>query len=231
MRDLTRIVVLALALTPGAGAEETTEIPPAMAEPTCAEAIALRVQGYYEAVRDLEARFEQTSEVVTLGGGSGSTSTSRGRVVFAKPGRMRWSYEEPEKSLVVTDGKTLWTYDPLMKEAQKLEVGQAFLSGAAIQFLLGEGRILDSFAVSSPACEDEQPQLELVPLEPASYERLFLRVDRKSGLVEETAVVDLLGNVTRVAFRKVRTNRDPKDETFTFEPPEGTNVIEYPAAQ
>ena len=39
-----------------------------------------------------------------------------GAVEFAKPGKMRWSYEAPEPSLVVSDGETLWIYDPTRDE-------------------------------------------------------------------------------------------------------------------
>jgi outer membrane lipoprotein carrier protein len=143
---------------------------------------------------------------------------------------MRWSYEEPEESLVVTDGSTLWTWDPGLGEAQRVPVGEGFLSGAAIQFLLGEGNVLDTFAVESDSCEGKRVVLRLLPYNPASYEKLLLEVDPADGAVHSTEVVDLLGNATRVAFSDVRTNTAPKDDTFRFTPPKGARVIEVPAA-
>jgi len=62
----------------------------------------------------------------------GEETLTRGRVVFAKPGRMRWVYESPEPSLVVSDGETLWIYDPAAREAQRLPVTQGYLTGAAL---------------------------------------------------------------------------------------------------
>jgi outer membrane lipoprotein carrier protein len=152
-----------------------------------------------------------------------------GTVVFAKPGRMRWSYEQPEKSLVVTDGKELWTYDPGLGEAQRLPVQEGFLSGAAMQFLLGEGDILREFAVRARACDAARAVLELEPRAPTSYERLVLEVAAESGRVDASEVTDLFGNATRVAFSDVRTNTKPDDDVFRFEPPKGTRVIEIPA--
>ena len=64
---------------------------------------------------------------------------SRGRVEFAKPGRMRCEYEAPEPSLVVSDGKTLWIYDPTAKEVQVLAGRAGLPLGGGVQFLLGEG--------------------------------------------------------------------------------------------
>jgi outer membrane lipoprotein carrier protein len=143
---------------------------------------------------------------------------------------MRWSYEEPEKSLVVTDGRELWTYDPALAEAQRLAVEQGFLSGAAMQFLLGEGDLLREFRVVARSCDPERVVLELEPREPTSYERLLLEVEPRSGRVDASEVTDLFGNVTRVAFSKVRTNTKPDDETFEFRPPKGTRVIEIPSS-
>jgi len=75
----------------------------------CVDAAVEAIQKQYESVSDLGAAFVQTARSVTLGGaGRTGADTSRGTVVFAKPGKMRWSYEEPEPSLVVSDGKTLW---------------------------------------------------------------------------------------------------------------------------
>jgi outer membrane lipoprotein carrier protein len=200
------------------------------ASDACAEDVALRVQQHYDGVRDLSAEFSQTTRNVALGAFPGQETPARGRVLFAKPGRMRWVYESPEPSLVVSDGATLWIYDPTAKEVQVLPVDAGFLSGTAMQFLLGQGRILESFAVTATSCEAEQVSLDLRPKQSASYERLELRVDRASGAILATAVVDLFGNRTDVVFSKAVRNRDPGEELFRFEPGEGDRVLTLPEA-
>jgi len=199
--------------------------------PGCAEEVARRVQRHYEGVRDLSAEFSQSTRSAVWGEVPGQEVPSRGRVVFAKPGRMRWVYESPEPSLVVSDGKTLWIYDPILKEVQILSVDEGFLSGTAIQFLLGEGQILESFVVSAESCEGDQVSLDLQPRESASYERLNLRVERASGAILATAVVDLFGNRTDVVFEKVQRNRSPDDALFRFEPSKDDRVLTLPGAR
>jgi outer membrane lipoprotein-sorting protein len=218
---LTGLLALLFARSAAAGGQES-EVP------DCVRATVEAIQKRYEAVDDLRASFEQTTRSVALGA-SGPLTTSRGRVVFAKPGKMRWSYSEPEESLVVSDGRWLWLYDPLQREAQKLAVGDGYLSGAAIQFLMGEGEILRNFRVTAESCDESQARLALVPRRPASYERLRVRADRVSGDLLETEIVDLLGNVTRVAFEGIETNVDPAPELFRFVPPAGVAVIELDA--
>jgi outer membrane lipoprotein carrier protein len=214
-----------LAAAPAAGQQAAAPAAPETA-PDCGPAIAARVQARYDGLRSLRARFEQSSRNVAFGGDAGPEAVaSRGRVEFAKPGRMRWEYEAPQRSLVVSDGKTLWIYDEAAKEAQVLSVDQGFLSAAAIQFLLGEGRLQASFEVKAHRCDPERAELELRPRAEASYERIDIAVDPATGWIRETTVVDLLGNQTHVRFEEIEAGAAPDDARFRFEPGPGDRVL------
>lgn len=227
MRALSRRTSSAIAAIAGLALALAGE--PAGADGDCAAALADRVQRHYEAVKDLAADFDQTTRVASLGGGKmGETVPSSGTVVFAKPGRMRWAYSTPEESLVVSDGKTLWIYDPAAKEAQRLAAGSGFLSGVAVQFLVGEGNLQRDFRASARDCDAEDATLVLVPKQDATYEKIELLAARESGEVRETRIFDLVGNVTTIRFRSLRTNLGPPASTFTFQPPAGIEVIELP---
>ena len=222
--------LLAVLCLAGGAAAQTSSPGPAAAPAVsaCVERAVGAIQQRYEAVRDLRSRFEQTTRSVALGA-AGSVTKSSGVVVFAKPGMMRWSYEEPEPSLVVSDGKILWLYDPTRFEAQRLPVTGGYLSGAAIQFLLGEGDVLGAFRVEAVSCSAEEANLELVPRRPASYEKLRVKTEVTTGELLETSITDLLGNVTTVVFSDVQANLGPGLETFRFDPPEGVRVIDLGA--
>jgi outer membrane lipoprotein carrier protein len=198
----------------------------ATAADRCLDHAAGVVQSHYEGVRDVSARFEQTTNAAHIGASAGKPTTSRGRVTLAKPGKMRWTYEEPEPSLVVSDGKTVWIFDPAFGEVQKLPAAEGFLTGAAAQFLLGAGDMRRDFKVSAVSCDEKGAELELTPRQPATYEKLFLRVDPNSGNVSQTRIVDLLGNVVVVEFLDQRFNLGLPDSEFRFEVPEGVKVIE-----
>jgi outer membrane lipoprotein carrier protein len=199
-------------------------------EPTpgadCARQVTGQVQARYDGIRSLRARFTQTTRNVAFGGDSGpEAQPAAGRVEFAKPGRMRFEYETPEPSLVVSDGKTLWIYDPTAREVQVMAVSEGFLSAAAIQFLLGEGKLDESFEVTARSCAPERAELDLKPRAEASYERIDLVVERGSGWIRETTVVDLLGNRTHIVFEGIEIGENPDPARFRFEPPEGVKVL------
>jgi outer membrane lipoprotein carrier protein len=139
---------------------------------------------------------------------------------------MRWTYEAPEPSLVVSDGKTVWIFDPAFGEVQKLPASEGFLTGAAAQFLLGAGDMRRDFKVAASSCSATAAELELTPRQPATYEKLVLSVDPSSGNVNKTRIVDLLGNVVEVEFKEQRFNLAPGDSEFQFQVPEGVKVIE-----
>jgi outer membrane lipoprotein carrier protein len=213
------LALLVAALLASAGARADGEEPA-----DCAREIAGRVQARYDGVQDLEARFTQKSRSVAFGGESQEMEAS-GVALFAKPGRMRWTYEKPEPSLVVSDGQTLWIYDPTAREVQEFSVGQGFLSGTAVQFLLGEGKILDAFEVRAEQCSGESVRLFLKPRQETTYESLELVVSPGSGDVRGTAVVDLFGNRTDVVFESLRVNRHPDAARFRFVPEPGVRVL------
>lgn len=229
--------LLATAVAAGEAGSQAAPLPapsrekgaPKTSEQSCLDRSIDALQARYEKVHDLSARFTQTTRAAHLGAVAPAPVTSRGHMVVAKPAKMRWVYEEPEKSLVVSDGKSLWIYDPADGEAQRLPVGEGFLSGAAVQFLLGRGDLRRDFQIRLVRCDEQQVELELVPREPATYEKLRVVADRHTGTVLRTEVDDLLGNVTVVELSQIETNQDPPPETFRFHAPKGVSVIELKA--
>ena len=198
---------------------------------TCGDAAAIALQRRYESVRDFRAEFVQVTRSVALGSGSSQQMTSKGSVVFAKPGKMRWSYLEPEPSVVVSDGNILWIYDPTFREAQKLPAGEGYMTGVAVQFLLGDGELQRDFEVSALSCEADVVELRLDPRAEASYEKLHVRLNPTTGDLLGTTVFFVLGNVTELTFSNIETNRDPAPDVFRLDLPDDVRVIEFDASR
>ena len=193
--------------------------------------VATAVQAHYDTVKTFSADFEQVTESVVLGttlieDAENDPSASGGRVIFAKPGKMLWHYQRPEESWVIADGKVLWLYDVNAGQATRMPVGQEILAGAALQFLLGDGSLLESFRIQSVSCSGSSVSLTLEPLRPASYEQLGLVARAETGEIFETSIVDLFGNRTRIRFADVKTNQPIPSERFRFTVPEGVEVID-----
>jgi len=213
-------------------AEEPVGVVPA-AEQLCGATLARAVQDAYRGVRTLSADFEQTMRTATIGSRESHSppSTYRGKLLLEKPGKMRWTYESPEPSVVVSDGKTLWIYDPQAREVQKLPMAQGLAEMAGVRFLLGDRDILQDFRVRAQSCPTaEDAWLELIPREATNYEALRLRVEAGTGRVLATEVHDLFGNVTNVELSNPHPNQPIPAGQFSFQVPSGVEVIELSAS-
>src|SRR5687768_9546747 len=73
-----------------------------------ADAVAAAVQGFYDQTRDVSAAFFQTYVNKLYQ----RTDRSQGKVVFKKPGMMRWDYDQPNGKVIASDGKMLRVYEP-----------------------------------------------------------------------------------------------------------------------
>jgi outer membrane lipoprotein-sorting protein len=61
-------------------------------------------------------------------------AVSRGKLSFRKPASLRWEVESPERMVVVMDGRTVTTYYPTRKEAERRDMQDDFASRAALGF-------------------------------------------------------------------------------------------------
>jgi len=76
------------------------------------QAITLeRVQEHYLEMQSFQGNFLQTTIVES----EDRRASASGIIAYQRPGKMRWEYQEPDPQLLVTDGDTLWLYDPLLE--------------------------------------------------------------------------------------------------------------------
>jgi len=192
--------------------------------------VVRRVQERYEKVWSLTADFVQESTNKMLG--QAQVTKAKGKVYFQKPGLMRWEYAVPSKNKWVSDGKTLWFYQPeedqVVVEHVDAEKGRLFLA-----FLVGEGDLTKDFDIhrwDQEVDENEQGyRIELTPKKPhAIVHRLILTVDRETYYVREADVYDAYDNLTRTVFKRIRVNQKLSSDLFTFQIPPGTEVIQNP---
>lgn len=212
---------------PGGGPSATLEPP--------VQDLALRVQATYERTRDLTASFTQEATSAALG----RTQKAGGTVSIKKPGKMRWDYagkEGREGQVLVSDGRTLWIYNPDDRTVLKDEIGGA-LERTPLAFLMGLGELTRDFDVAraEPRVALGRPGdvvLALTPRQPIpALQELYLAVDAQRGLVTAALIVDPFGNRTRIAFDRIRTNVGLPDSRFAFAVPPGVQVVEPPRLQ
>jgi outer membrane lipoprotein carrier protein len=200
--------------------------PAASAAPTADEVVG-KVQAYYASTQKLKATFRQEYTNTTFG----KSSTSDGKVYIAKPGKMRWDYEKPEKKYFISDGTTLWVYEEANKQAFQLSLKDQILP-VAITFLYGTGNLATEFtAALDPGKYGAKGDLvlKLTPKQPsAQYKTLWLVVDPNDFHVKESVILEASDNLNHFTFTNIALNDAAKieDKHFKFVPPAGVKVIQ-----
>jgi len=183
------------------------------------------MQAFYERVEDLKADFKQEIASPT----TGRTKTTYGVVRVKKPGKMRWDYTKPEKKHFISDGVTLWVYEPEDQQCFKQDMKSQNLS-AAVTFLSGKGKLAEEFSfVLLPEGKlgaKEDYAIVLTPKKPSGqFRTVTLVVDPTSFQVKMSVVATPDGGQSRVWFTGIETNTKMSDSFFKFTPPPGVRVV------
>jgi outer membrane lipoprotein carrier protein len=190
--------------------------PAAIAGP--AEELARKLEERHRRLTDFTARFVQKYRSGTLG----REVVERGVVSIKQPGRMRWEYQEPEKKLFVSDGKTFYFYVPADKQVVVRE--QAGERSVPAQLLSGRGDLLTEFT----ATIDDSPgarRLRLTPRSPdPEVQSVLVDLDDQAR-IRSIQVVDAQGNRSVFEFHDIKENVGLKDKLFHFEVPRGVEVV------
>ncbi len=178
------------------------------------------LQRFYERLRDLETRFEQTQYDET----GRVMQVTLGQFSLARPDRFRWEYITPYMQTMVSDGRTFWFYDVDLAQVTKRRAADA-LQGTPALLLSGGPALKQQFTLSSQGQKDG---LSWVRLLPKSREGDFneIRLGLSDGLPRTMELRDNLGQFTKIVFSGIRINPGLKPDHFAFKPPAGVEVVD-----
>ena len=172
------------------------------------------IQAYYDRAKTYSASFDQDYETV-----DGVKKKSSGVVWFKKPGMMRWDYEKPESRFLISDGKYMWSWEPVYRQYCKQSLAGSQLP-TALSFLSGTGKIDDDFSVTLGKVSGNQVTIELKPVEPSmAFEKIQFEILMPTGKVYRAQIFDAMGNVNRITFKSPEINAELQDSSFLFNPP------------
>jgi len=198
-----------------------------------ASLVAASVQRFYDQTQNVSASFYQTY-VNRL---YKRTDRSKGRVVFKKPGQMRWDYDKPNGKVIASDGKRVVIYEPA-DEGERGQVIEQPITQAqlpqALAFLMGTGRLQEDFTfrLLDPAKEGYSGGhvLELRPrADTPHYARLLFYVEKRAalrGLVRRLLIIDHNGNRNRFDFSAMKFNKSAPETLFRYQPPAGARRVQ-----
>ncbi len=184
-----------------------------------------RLQRHYRDTESFSAKFSE--EIATVGA---PKRKRQGTVSFRKPGRMRWEFAAPEVQTIVSDGETLYSYDPDLNQVVETPLKQALKSSSATSFLLGIGNINRDFKAAFASPPTPTGLVDLILEAKAGGYKIEVGLDPKSYNLIRLTLTDQLGDTTRIDFSDVHDNVELPDSLFAFKAPAGADVVTAPAS-
>ena len=182
------------------------------------------VDDFVNDVITFEARFEQA--LIDAEGAVVERST--GTLEIERPGKFRWSYEEPYEQWLVADGRNIWSYDLDLMQVTVKPQAEALANTPAL-LLGGAEDALSQFRFDGSSVEEGTTWVRMIPVDTSSgFERMELGFE--AGSLTRMVFFDNLEQTTFVALYDVRTNEPIDAERFVFDVPEVADLVGTPAA-
>jgi outer membrane lipoprotein carrier protein len=179
-----------------------------------------RLQQHYQVTRSFSAKFDET---VTR---AGAPPLQRSGVIYyEKPGKLRWEFEGSQPETIVSDGKTIYDYDPALNQVVETPLAQAFRSEAAAAFLLGAGNVKRDFKAEAIIAPNSSGLVHVALTPKQGGERIEAGIERKTYNIATLSIGDAMGNRTNLSFSNIELNRPLHASQFTFTPPDGTDIV------
>lgn len=198
---------------------------------------------------DFQADFFQESQIAAIdrvqrGRGEVSFKFQRVRLADAPLAMFRWEYREPTLQEIVSDGRTLWVYQPDNRQVIESDISQVsrHQSDNPVTFLSGLGNLSRDFNIRWGSPNVDREGNYVLELQPRRISQLInslqIVVDRDAvrDYVESnrtgevfpilsTSVNDPNGNRTTIEFHGIRVNRNISERFFHFNRPAGVEVV------
>ncbi len=186
-----------------------------------------RLQERFDRMNSLSARFERQHYWKLVD----QKQATRGRLYVQKPDRFR--FETPIQT-VVTDGQTAWNYSSVNEQVvvssyetvqddrsyEKLLFDLILLGGYSARY---SARYVGEERVDRKACH----LVELTARQEESYvSHIRLWVDKKLWLVRQVEYRNIHDDITTHIFSDLKVNKKVKEGVFTFQSPEGVEVVD-----
>lgn len=184
-----------------------------------------RLKAFLRETHSARVRFQQT----LLDRNLKPREEARGVLEFSRPGKFRWTYEQPYKQLIVGDSRKVWVYDQDLHQVTVKNLDETL--GASPAALLATAEDIEKrFSLAALENQGGLEWVEATPKEPeASFERMRLGFDA-AGL-RTMELKDRFGQLTVIRFSDFQRNLRLPAEIFRFTPPAGTDVIGAPSAR
>ena len=146
-----------------------------------------------------------------------------GNLAISKPNLVNWKTKSPDETLIVSDGDTLWFYDPFIEQASAYSLAHAINNTPILLLTSDDPTLWQQYDVTENGL-----RFEVLPKSADSQiKKLTLRfVETSSKTLEiaEFSFKDATGQISQINLTNFSNKIKPKDALFKFTLPEGVRL-------
>jgi outer membrane lipoprotein carrier protein len=175
-----------------------------------------QLRNLLQPISSLSAQFKQQVSDAT----GFQLQQSEGLFQVAQPNNLRWIVEQPMPQQIISNGQTLWLYDPDLEQVIVQPFDASIESTPAILFSGDLDRLDSAYFI-------RQLSPDVFQLTPEQEGSLFSRLEITfaNQLPISISLIDSLGQVTRITFSGAQLNPSLPATLFEFEIPGDIDVI------
>lgn len=179
-----------------------------------------RLTGLLSQAQTLTARFSQ----LTLDGTGTQLQETAGDLSLKRPGLFRWHTDAPQEQLLISNGEKIWLFDPDLNQVTIQTMDQRLSHTPALLLSGDVSKISESFDITY---KEGGSVVDFI-LKPKAKDSLFdnLRLSFRNGVINDMQLIDSAGQRTNILFLSVKMNQPVDAKQFTFQVPEGADVIQ-----
>ncbi|HBN73665.1 MAG TPA: outer membrane lipoprotein carrier protein LolA [Sutterella sp.] len=154
-----------------------------------------------------------------------------GRFSFSRPGKFLWETQDPFKQTILSDGKTLWVYDPDLNQVTIRELNNHVAGLGPAALLFGKVSPQAIFHLKDLGKSENLIWVRATPKESeAAFSVMDVGMDAK-GFIRELRLTDSFGEVVRYKLQDLQTPSALRVRDYVFQIPPKADVLKDTSLQ
>lgn len=139
-----------------------------------------------------------------------------GNLLIQKPNKVRWHTQSPEESLIISDGETLWFYDPFIEQVSAHNLSDAIANTPIMMLTSNDEMIWNDYNISQSG-----ETSFIIVAKDANSQVKSLAIDFSEAGLSAFTISDSTGQQSIITLKNIAEGATPDAKLFSFEIPEG----------
>lgn len=152
-----------------------------------------------------------------------------GTIAISKPNLVNWKTITPDETLIVSDGNTLWFYDPFIEQASAYSLAKSIHNTPILLLTSDEPQLWQQYnVIEQKGVVENGLRFVVMPKDKNSQIKKltlsFTDTEKNYVQLSEFTFQDATGQISQISLSKFNSKTEPADALFNFSLPEGVRL-------